>query len=320
LIDTPETQPDSEPVADEQTPPVEADASEQPADAPQEKSLDAADEQTPPVEADASEQAAEDLADEAQAEAEQAEDPEEASDLADADEADDAEIVSFDPEDAAGVIEAILFASDAALPPARLASVAELPVRAIRHAVDLLNERYEKNQAAFRIQSLAGGYQMVTLPDYHDVLKRLLNVRKQSRLSQAAMETLAIVAYRQPILRADIEVVRGVACGEMLRSLLERGLAKIVGRADVIGRPMLYGTTKKFLEIFGLASIKDLPGTEELLQKEAFKPAPRLIEEPTEEPAEKSASKSDEKPAEKPVEDSAEQPVKKVDDTTPTTE
>lgn len=229
----------------------------------------------------------------------------------------------IDPEDAAGVIEAVLFASDTALPPARLASVAELPVRAIRHAVDLLNERYETNQAAFRIQSLAGGYQMVTLPDYHDVLKRLLNVRKQSRLSQAAMETLAIVAYRQPILRADIEVVRGVACGEMLRSLLERGLAKIVGRADVIGRPMLYGTTKKFLEIFGLASLKDLPGTEELLQKDAFapKPAPRLIEEPTEDstekptetPAETSAEESAkepvETPAEKPVEQSEEEPV-----------
>lgn len=300
MIETPETQPDSEPVAD----------------APHEKSLDATDEQTPPVEADASEQAAEDLAD-----AEQAEDAEAASDLA---AADDAEIVSFDPEDAAGVIEAILFASDAALPPARLASVAELPVRAIRHAVDLLNERYEKNQAAFRIQSLAGGYQMVTLPDYHDVLKRLLNVRKQSRLSQAAMETLAIVAYRQPILRADIEVVRGVACGEMLRSLLERGLAKIVGRADVIGRPMLYGTTKKFLEIFGLASIKDLPGTEELLQKEAFKPAPRLIEEPSEEPTEEPATKSEEKPVEKPentlletpAETPAEKPVETPDDTT----
>lgn len=105
---------------------------------------------------------------------------------------------------------------------------------------------------------------MMSQPQYHDVLARLVTSKKDTRLTQASLETLAIVAYRQPILRADIEAIRGVASGEVLRGLMERQLIKIVGRAEVIGRPMLYGTTKQFLEIFGLASLDDLPRMEEL--------------------------------------------------------
>jgi segregation and condensation protein B len=105
-------------------------------------------------------------------------------------------------------------------------------------------------------------------------------VKKDSRLSQAAMETLAIVAYRQPILRADIESIRGVASGEVLRGLLERQLVKIVGRAEVIGRPMLYGTSKRFLEVFGLASLDDLPRVEEL-RSGAETPFPTVSSEET---------------------------------------
>jgi len=89
-------------------------------------------------------------------------------------------------------------------------------------------------------------------------------VRDAGKLSPAALETLAIIAYKQPIIRADIEAVRGVAAGEVIRGLMYKGLVKIVGRAEVLGRPMLYGTTKKFLEVFGLNSLKDLPKIEEL--------------------------------------------------------
>lgn len=166
--------------------------------------------------------------------------------------------------DVQAVVEAILFASDAPLPPAKIATIAEWPPRRVKKAVRQLNDRYAKAGHSFRIEEIAGGLQMMTLPEYHDVLRRLFNVKKDSRLSQAAMETLAIVAYRQPILRADIEAIRGVASGEVLRGLLERQLMKIVGRADVIGRPMLYGTTKRFLEVFGLNRLEDLPRVEEL--------------------------------------------------------
>ncbi len=162
------------------------------------------------------------------------------------------------------VVEAILFSSDTPLRAERIAKVCEIPgVRAVREAVERLNEKYEQAGCAFRIEEIAGGYQMLTLPAYHDVLSRLFQSRKETRLSQAAMETLAIVAYRQPVLRADIEAIRGVACGEVLRGLMEKQLVKIVGRAKVIGRPMLYGTTKHFLQVFGLSSLDDLPNIEE---------------------------------------------------------
>jgi segregation and condensation protein B len=163
-----------------------------------------------------------------------------------------------------GVVEAILFSADNALALAKMAQVAEVPQRLVRQAIERLNERYEQVAAAFRIEEVAGGYQMLTLPEYHDVLGRLLRARSDSKLSQAAMEALAIVAYRQPIIRADVENIRGVACGEVIRSLIEKNMVKIVGRAEVLGRPMLYGTTRRFLEVFGLASLDDLPRVEEL--------------------------------------------------------
>ncbi|HUU60212.1 MAG TPA: SMC-Scp complex subunit ScpB [Phycisphaerae bacterium] len=164
-------------------------------------------------------------------------------------------------------VEAILFATDSPLRPERIAQVAQLPGRReVRRAIAALNARYEEMGCAFRIEEIAGGYQMLTLPEYHDVLSALLRARGESRLTQASLETLAIVAYRQPILRADVEAIRGVACGDILRGLLDKQLVKIVGRAEVPGRPMLYGTTRRFLEVFGLASLDDLPRVEELRQ------------------------------------------------------
>ena len=130
-----------------------------------------------------------------------------------------------------------------------------------------MNETYAASDRSFRIEQLAGGWQILTLPDYRDVLASFPRARLETRLSPAAMETLAIIAYRQPILRADIESIRGVASGEVVRGLMDRKVVKIVGRAEELGRPMLYGTTRQFLEIFGLADIKDLPKIEELQGK-----------------------------------------------------
>jgi segregation and condensation protein B len=165
----------------------------------------------------------------------------------------------------AATVEAILFATDNPLSEAKIAQVAELPGRrAVKEAIRTLNQRYEQMGCAFTIERIAGGFQMLTREQYHDVLARLLRVKSESKLSQAAMETLAVVAYRQPIMRADVESIRGVACGDMIRKLMEKNLVKIVGRAEVLGRPMLYGTTQRFLEVFGLNSLDDLPNVEEL--------------------------------------------------------
>ncbi len=169
-----------------------------------------------------------------------------------------------DGEELGRRVEAALLTSDRALPAGKLAEVLSVGSKAVQEAVAALNELYEKTGRSFRIEQVAGGWQVRTLPQYAEVLTSLTQSRSQSRLSPAALETLAIIAYRQPILRADIESIRGVACGEVLRSLMDRRLVKIVGRAEEIGRPMLYGTTKAFLEVFGLASLKDLPKAEEL--------------------------------------------------------
>lgn len=166
------------------------------------------------------------------------------------------------------VIEAVLFASDEPLTESRLADIVESNTKQVREHIKKLNEKYQTNNNAFRIEQIANGYQMLTLSPYNHWIKKLIRVRSDSKLSTAAMETLAIIAYKQPVIRADIEAIRGVASGEIIRSLMYKGLVKIIGRAEILGRPMLYGTTKKFLEVFGLNSIKDLPKVEELKKPE----------------------------------------------------
>jgi segregation and condensation protein B len=162
------------------------------------------------------------------------------------------------------VVEAVLFASYESLTDARLASIVETSAKQVRQHIKNLNDKYQANNNAFRIEQIAGGYQMLTLSPYNHWLKKLLRARSDNKLSPAAMETLAIIAYKQPVMRADIEAIRGVAVGEVIRSLSYKGFVKIVGRAEVLGRPMLYGTTKKFLEVFGLNTLKDLPKAQEL--------------------------------------------------------
>jgi len=134
----------------------------------------------------------------------------------------------------------------------------------IQEAVGLLNDQYDEHQRAFRIEEVSGGFRLMTRPEHASVVASMHRSRSASRLSKPALETLSIIAYRQPITRAELESIRGVACGEVVRTLMDRRLVKITGRAEELGRPMLYGTTRQFLDIFGLASLKDLPKPEEL--------------------------------------------------------
>jgi segregation and condensation protein B len=129
----------------------------------------------------------------------------------------------------------------------------------VASAVASLNEEYERSGRSFRVESVSGGYRVMTLPAHAKAVAALAGERDTAKLSRPGVETLAIIAYRQPVTRAELEAIRGVACGEVLRSLMERRLVAIVGRAEELGRPMLYGTTRHFLEAFGLSSLKDLP-------------------------------------------------------------
>jgi segregation and condensation protein B len=160
-------------------------------------------------------------------------------------------------------VEALLLASDRPMTESRLAEICGLPragaVARIREALAELSEFHRASGRSFRPRKVAGGWQLVTLPAFGPLMARLHRDRQETRLSPAAMETLSIIAYRQPVLRAELEAIRGVACGEVLRSLMERRLVSIVGRSEELGRPMLYGTTRQFLEVFGLSSLEDLP-------------------------------------------------------------
>ncbi|MCS7045127.1 MAG: SMC-Scp complex subunit ScpB [Gemmataceae bacterium] len=174
-----------------------------------------------------------------------------------------AESVPQDPlgrDTALATLEAVLLVADEPLPARRLAQAAGLAdAAAARRLLKKLQNFYDQDGTAFQIEEIAGGFQLLTRPEYHRWLSSLRRGSHDLRLSAPARETLAIVAYRQPIMRADIEAIRGVNCADTLRLLMEKGLIKIVGRDDSLGRPVLYGTTKKFLQVFGLKSLKDLP-------------------------------------------------------------
>jgi segregation and condensation protein B len=175
------------------------------------------------------------------------------------------------------VVEATLFAADEPLPPRKLAAVAGLnDAGHARRLVRRLQSYYEQEGAAFQVEELAGGYQLLTRPEHHYWLARLRQTRADVKLSGPARETLAIIAYKQPIMRADIEAIRGVQCGDVLRVLMEKGLVRIVGRHASLGRPVLYGTSKKFLQVFGLRSLEELPLAEQLRAPslDLKKPAP----------------------------------------------
>lgn len=157
-------------------------------------------------------------------------------------------------------VEAVLLLAREPLSSRKLAQFASLAdgTRA-RTLVRALNRRYDESGTAFRVEEVAGGFQLLTRRKFASWLRRLGHVPSEVRLSPPALETLAVIAYRQPVPRADIEAIRGVSCGEILRQLMERDLVKIGGRSEDLGRPFLYCTTKRFLQVFGLLTIDDLP-------------------------------------------------------------
>jgi segregation and condensation protein B len=173
----------------------------------------------------------------------------------------DAEVPAADVD--LGLLEALLMSTHHPLTAGRLGEVMGLPTtKPVRQAIKQLNAQYEATGRSFRIEQVAGGFQVLTLPQFGEQLKKLHQKEADAKLTKAALETLAIIAYKQPVLRADVEAIRGCACGETIRSLMEKHLVKIAGRAEEPGRPILYGTTKRFLELFGLNSVKDLPQPE----------------------------------------------------------
>lgn len=170
----------------------------------------------------------------------------------------------MEPQERQRILEALLLASAEPVTAARLGRIVpESSAREVREDIAALNERYESDGHGFRIEEVAGGHQLRTVPDLAAYVQSLEPV-PPLRMSRAGLETLAIIAYKQPITRAEIESIRGVDVDSVLASLLARKLVKIVGRKEVIGRPLLYGTTRQFLEVFGLRDLAALPGLAEV--------------------------------------------------------
>jgi segregation and condensation protein B len=162
-------------------------------------------------------------------------------------------------------LEALLFATDQPLTPSRLQEVLPEVGRAeISAALAELERELEESGRAIRVQRVAGGYQLSTRPEHAGVVRRLFAGKRRVRLTKAALEALAIIAYKQPTTRPEVDAIRGVASGGVMETLLERNLVRIAGRADSVGRPLLYATTPEFLTYLGLDALRDLPSLDEL--------------------------------------------------------
>jgi len=167
-------------------------------------------------------------------------------------------------EDIKNIIESLLFVAEEPLTIDRFKRIlAQADTKEIRTALEQITAEYDQRKGGFYLHQVAGGYQVRTRPEYAPWIKRLIQP-KPFRLSKAALETLAIVAYKQPVIRSDIEHIRGVDCGGVLRVLLERGFLRVLGRKEIPGRPLIYATTKRFLEVFDLKTLKDLPTPKEI--------------------------------------------------------
>ena len=203
-------------------------------------------------------------------------------------------------QDLKNIVESLLFVAEEPLGPDRLKKILEpAEAGAIADALAALKADYEARQGGFYLAEVAGGYQFRSRPEYTAWIRRLVDP-KPVRLSRAALETLAIIAYKQPIIRSDVEHIRGVDCGGVLRQLLERKLVRVLGRKEIAGRPLIYATTRKFLETFDLKDLKDLPTPKEI---EEFGKAPlemrgNIAIVPDEEPPEPEAEAA---PAEEPA-------------------
>jgi segregation and condensation protein B len=167
-------------------------------------------------------------------------------------------------DDIKNIIESLLFVADEPLSIDRFKNIiGQAETKEIRQALEELGADYETRQGGFYLNQVAGGYQIRTRSEYMQWIKRLLQP-KPLRLSKAALETLAIIAYKQPVIRSDVEHIRGVDCGGVLRVLLERKFIRVLGRREIPGRPLIYATTKRFLEVFDLKNLKDLPTPKEI--------------------------------------------------------
>ncbi len=169
------------------------------------------------------------------------------------------------PDEVKRIVEALLFAVQEPISVRKISEIVEgTEAKEIREVIQQLREEYDTHDMVFQIEEIANGFQLLSRPEYHEWISKIRKKSSESKLSQQALETLSIIAYKQPIIRADIEAIRGVQSGQMIRTLVEKSLVKITGRDEVLGRPLLYGTTTKFLDHFGLKSIKDLPKVEDL--------------------------------------------------------
>jgi len=170
----------------------------------------------------------------------------------------------FKMENIKHIIESLLFVAEAPLTIERIKKVlTQVDTKEISEALLELTTEYEARQGGFFLREVAGGYQIRTRPEYRQWIQRFIQP-SPTRLSKAALETLAIVAYKQPVIRSDVEHIRGVDCGGILRTLLERKLIRVLGRKQIPGRPLIYATTKQFLEVFDLKDLKDLPTSDEI--------------------------------------------------------
>jgi segregation and condensation protein B len=165
------------------------------------------------------------------------------------------------------VLEALLFSSDRPIHARQLAEAAgAADGHEARSILKEMQAEYDEQGRAFAIEEVAGGFQLLSRPEFAPYIGRLHESQQQESLSKAALETLAIVAYRQPITRAAIEDIRGVQCGPVLRTLVDRRLLRVSGRSEELGRPLLYATTSQFLQVFGLSSLSELPKKQKLAQ------------------------------------------------------
>jgi segregation and condensation protein B len=167
-------------------------------------------------------------------------------------------MITLDIHDLVPLVEALIFAADGPIKADRLAEAADVPLAEIKEALETLEVDYAERPRGFFLQEVAGGFQLRTHSEYADYLRKLGRSRP-FRFSRPALETLAIIAYRQPVTRSEIEYLRGVDSGSVVKTLMEKHLVRILGKKDVPGKPMIYGTTSEFLELFGLPDLSSLP-------------------------------------------------------------
>ena len=202
-------------------------------------------------------------------------------------EAEAASEIRLEPGELRGALEAVLFSVAQPITIRTLSEVFGVTVHEVREGVEELRLEYIDTNRSFRIEDIAGGVQLLTLSRYDPWVRRMRRKEREGKLSAAALETLAVIAYKQPINKADLESIRGVNCAPTLKTLLDRGLIQVAGREEGLGKPLLYGTTRRFLESFGISSIRELPQPElekEMAEKLGESPHPS-VEPPVDAPA-----------------------------------